>query len=202
MSTLYLMRHGQTVFNVAGLVQGHCDSPLTEAGASQARAAGRWLVEQGVEPTRLCASPLGRARATLAIVRDELVASGARPPEPEVVDGLIERSYGSLEGGSRDEVPADLWNPGEEIVAYGGEGSRALGIRMTEALTALMRGASSERVLAVSHGSATARFKDVWGEHARCPQDVWIGNCFILVYEFEPASGFFVNTAIVDPMAR
>ncbi|MBE6469048.1 MAG: histidine phosphatase family protein [Coriobacteriaceae bacterium] len=199
MPTLYLMRHGQTEYNVAGLVQGHCDSPLTEEGVAQARAAGRWFASRGVVPTRLCSSPLGRTRATLEIVRAKLDAAPEALPEIEVVDGLIERSYGSLEGGSREEVPADLWNPGEEVVAYGGEGSRALRERMVRTLTGLMRASGSDSVIAVSHGSATAQFKDAWAEHARCPQDVWIGNCFILVYEFDPATGIFVNTEIADP---
>ena len=39
MATLYLMRHGQTEFNVRKLVQGHCDAPLTELGIEQARRA-------------------------------------------------------------------------------------------------------------------------------------------------------------------
>lgn len=33
---LYLMRHGQTLFNVQDRVQGACDSPLTELGIQQA----------------------------------------------------------------------------------------------------------------------------------------------------------------------
>ncbi len=37
MKTLYLMRHGQTEFNVQKIVQGQCDSPLTTAGKDQAR---------------------------------------------------------------------------------------------------------------------------------------------------------------------
>ena len=40
MKDLYLMRHGQTFFNQEGLVQGACDSPLTELGQDQARQAG------------------------------------------------------------------------------------------------------------------------------------------------------------------
>ena len=40
MKDLYLMRHGQTFFNQEGLVQGACDSPLTELGQEQARQAG------------------------------------------------------------------------------------------------------------------------------------------------------------------
>lgn len=35
--TLYLMRHGQTMFNLRGKVQGASDSPLTSLGISQAK---------------------------------------------------------------------------------------------------------------------------------------------------------------------
>lgn len=36
---LYLMRHGETLFNVLKKVQGACDSPLTEKGIQQAKLA-------------------------------------------------------------------------------------------------------------------------------------------------------------------
>ena len=48
MKDLYLMRHGQTFFNQEGLVQGTCDSPLTELGQDQARQAGAYLKERGI----------------------------------------------------------------------------------------------------------------------------------------------------------
>ena len=41
MKALYLMRHGETLFNVHHKNQGWCDSPLTERGHAQARIAGR-----------------------------------------------------------------------------------------------------------------------------------------------------------------
>lgn len=41
--TFYLMRHGQTRFNVQGRIQGACDSPLTEEGIEQAKAARRYF---------------------------------------------------------------------------------------------------------------------------------------------------------------
>ncbi len=37
--TLYLMRHGETLFNQLGLIQGWCDSLLTTNGKQQAQAA-------------------------------------------------------------------------------------------------------------------------------------------------------------------
>ena len=41
--TFYLMRHGQTRFNVQGRIQGACDSPLTEEGIEQAKTARRYF---------------------------------------------------------------------------------------------------------------------------------------------------------------
>lgn len=41
--TLYLMRHGQTLFNKRRKVQGWCDSPLTELGIKQAEAAANYF---------------------------------------------------------------------------------------------------------------------------------------------------------------
>ena len=41
--TLYLMRHGQTLFNLRRKIQGACDSPLTELGKEQAKIAGKYF---------------------------------------------------------------------------------------------------------------------------------------------------------------
>ena len=43
MKKLYLVRHGQTLFNELHMTQGWCDSPLTELGRKQAKEAGRSL---------------------------------------------------------------------------------------------------------------------------------------------------------------
>lgn len=74
MKRLYLLRHGQTEFNVKKLVQGRCDSPLTDLGRQQARAAAAWLKAHSVVPDKVVSSPLGRAlrrhyRALLRLLR-------------------------------------------------------------------------------------------------------------------------------------
>lgn len=43
MTKLYLMRHGQTYFNIWHKIQGWCDSPLTPEGIKQAQNAGKIL---------------------------------------------------------------------------------------------------------------------------------------------------------------
>lgn len=213
MPTLYVLRHGQTEFNLQHLVQGHCDSPLTPLGERQARSAARWLADQQITFDRMCSSPLGRAAATLAIVREELERAGvgarssavpgtgagrAALPPAELLDGLIERDFGRFEGGPTSQVPADLWDPGEELVPYGGEGSGALRERIVATMTAIMERPGVETALAVCHGSAMLQFKLAWAQLARCPQDVALGNCCILVFDYDPAARAFANTALVN----
>ena len=199
MPMLYVLRHGQTEFNLQHRVQGRCDSPLTELGVEQARTAARWLVDQGVRFDRMCTSPLGRAAATLEVVCKEYRAAGEKGlPPAEPLDGLMERSYGPFEGGPAEDVPAELWDPGEKLGPYGGEGSAALRERIVAAMTEVMEAPGVERALAVCHGSATLQFKLAWERLARCPQDVHLGNCCILVFDYDPAARTFACEKIVN----
>lgn len=199
MPTLYVLRHGQTEYNLQRRVQGRCDSPLTPLGVEQARAAGRWLAGQGIRFDRMCTSPLGRAVSTLEVVREELLAAGARDlPPVEPVDGLVERCYGVFEGGPQADVPAELWDPGEALVPYGGEGSVALRERIVAAMTGIMEAPGANTALAVCHGSATLQFKLAWERLARCPQDVPLGNCCVLVFDYDPAAREFACEKIVN----
>ena len=45
--TFYVMRHGQTRFNLQGRIQGACDSPLTELGIEQAKSARQHFKKRG-----------------------------------------------------------------------------------------------------------------------------------------------------------
>ncbi len=124
MKKLYLLRHGQTEFNVKKLVQGRCDSPLTDLGRQQARVAAAWLKAHGVVPDKVVSSPLGRAMDTASLVANELLGPDAAV---EPCEGIIERCYGAFEEGPHDALPTDVWDPGEDLVPFGGEGSRTLG---------------------------------------------------------------------------
>lgn len=55
---LLLVRHGETVWNLEGRMQGHLDSPLSERGVEQARRLAQRLV--AARPVALYASDLGR----------------------------------------------------------------------------------------------------------------------------------------------
>jgi len=98
---LYLIRHGETVWNVAGRYQGAMDSALTDRGRRQAAGVGR-LLARIVEPSagRLAAyvSPLGRAQETAAIIGEHLALD--LYPEPRIA----EVSLGAWDGLSDYEI--------------------------------------------------------------------------------------------------
>ena len=71
---VYLVRHGETLWNREGRMQGRLDSPLTRHGQDQARRMGQMLVRLIDEPTgfSLVSSPLGRAYHTMELIAGEL----------------------------------------------------------------------------------------------------------------------------------
>ena len=181
MKKLYLLRHGQTEFNVKKLVQGRCDSPLTDLGRKQAGMAAAWLKGHDVVPDKVVSSPLGRAMDTASLVAYELLGSDAAV---ESCEGIIERSYGTFEEGPHDALPTDVWDPGEDLVPFGGEGSRALQERMVGALSNLMGAEGIETLLAVSHGSASRQFiRAAAPEGFELPTK--LPNCTIMIFDFD-----------------
>ena len=66
--TLYIMRHGQTLFNVQHKIQGWCDAPLTDLGIRQALAAKEYIDSQNVTFDHAYSSTSERACDTLEIV--------------------------------------------------------------------------------------------------------------------------------------
>lgn len=181
MKRLYLLRHGQTEFNVKKLVQGRCDSPLTGLGRQQARVAAAWLKAHNVVPDKVVSSPLGRAMDTAQLVATELLGPDAAV---EPCEGIIERCYGTFEEGPHDALPTDVWDPGEDLVPFGGEGSRALQERMVDTLTNIMGADGIETLLVVSHGSASRQFiKAAAPEGFELPTK--LPNCAIMIFDFE-----------------
>ena len=203
MKRLYLLRHGQTEFNVKKLVQGRCDSPLTDLGRKQAGMAAAWLKGHDVVPDKVVSSPLGRAMDTAGLVATELLGQNA---SVEPCEGIIERCYGTFEEGPHDALPTNVWDPGEDLVPFGGEGSQALQARMVNTLTTLISAENVETLLAVSHGSASRQFiKAAAPADFRLPTK--LPNCAIMIFNFDeekheegkPPQCKFTLQQIVDP---
>src|SRR4051812_24393478 len=99
---IYLVRHGETEFNLLGRLQGRFDSPLTPKGVTQAEAIGRHLRTLVGLPDDwiVVSSPLARTVRTAEIIRAETgIASDV------ITDHrLREISMGSWDGLSREEI--------------------------------------------------------------------------------------------------
>jgi broad specificity phosphatase PhoE len=93
---LYLVRHGRTSLNAAGLLRGHLDVPLDSVGWLQARRLGKTFA--GVSPAVVLTSPLARAVETA-----EPIAAATGAPTALEHD-LIDRDYGPWAGRSVKDV--------------------------------------------------------------------------------------------------
>ncbi len=101
--TILLVRHGETEWNVARRNQGRLDSPLTERGRAQARAVGQWLARlPQAAAAPIVSSPLGRARATAAIIREQMGGTAALT----IDERLRELSIGDWDGLTYAEIAA------------------------------------------------------------------------------------------------
>jgi broad specificity phosphatase PhoE len=99
--TVYYIRHGETAWNAAGRFQGTQDIPLNDLGLAQAAHAGSLLGDLFARDGRAAlslafvASPLGRARHTMELVRGALRLP---PADYAQDDRLREIGYGHWEG--------------------------------------------------------------------------------------------------------
>jgi 2,3-bisphosphoglycerate-dependent phosphoglycerate mutase len=108
MSTLVLLRHGQSDWNAKDLFTGWWDVDLTEAGAAEASRGGELLAESGLLPDVLHTSVLTRAIRTANLALD----SAGRSWIPVRRSWrLNERHYGDLQG---KDKKATLEQFGEE----------------------------------------------------------------------------------------
>jgi broad specificity phosphatase PhoE len=98
---LYIARHAETTWNLAGRYQGRRESALSALGIQQGFALADALALADPPPARIVASPMQRTRATATFVADRLNL----PLETD--DALIEIAHGTWEGRLRDEIAAN-----------------------------------------------------------------------------------------------
>jgi uncharacterized phosphatase len=142
MTLLYLVRHGETDWNLARRVQGSTDIPLNATGRAQALATGQLLASR--EWDLVVSSPLSRAFETATIIADA-IGVGSVTPNAQ----FMERRYGEAEGLDHDEIDARF--PGTTPVP-GRETRDEVTARVLPALMDVAEAHRGQSILVVSHG--------------------------------------------------
>jgi len=175
---LYLMRHGETLFNQLHKVQGWCDSPLTEKGIAQAKIASEYFQQQGILFDTAYCSTSERTSDTLELITDLPYRR---------LKGLKEWNFGRFEGEPEFLNPALPY--GDFFVSYGGEPEQDFHQRIVDTVAQLMRETSGRTVLVVSHGASCRHFEREWEHNTEIHADK-ISNCCILKFVYHEYETF------------
>jgi len=152
MTRIILTRHGQTLWNIEGRVQGSLDSPLTEKGILQARSLALRLKGEGIK--HIYSSDSQRAMGTAEEIRRELGLEklSSNP-------ALREFSFGDWEGciwqDLRETYPDifKIWDSEPHLVTTpGGENMELVLKRAWKFLEQISKIHSGETVCLVTHG--------------------------------------------------
>lgn len=187
---IYLMRHGETLFNTQKRVQGWCDSPLTELGQDQARQARQFFESEGVDFDAVYASTQERAADTAVLVSGQ---------EPIRLKGIKEMHFGIFE--AQPEALLPKHRPGARsfedlLLPYGGEDIRNVGRRVKQTLQEILVETAAEKILVVSHGAAMWGF--ILDQNYAFPEGVFLPNCAIC--ELEVVGEDLRMTRLINPL--
>jgi broad specificity phosphatase PhoE len=180
-TTLLLVRHGETDWNRDGRWQGHSDTHLNELGRQQAERLAEELDGADV----VYSSDLIRARETAEILARRLGA------DVRLDERLRERGFGAWEGKTRAEIEAEFadaharWVAGEGPGADDAEPFEDFAVRVRGFLDDVLARHPDETVLIVSHGGsirvihALASGLDYVRDHRSIPA---VPNCTLVRY--------------------
>jgi broad specificity phosphatase PhoE len=177
---LVLWRHGETSYNLAGRIQGHLDTELTEAGQEQARKAAPVVAEYA--PDVLVCSDLRRAQDTAAALTE---ITGL---QPRLDKRLRETHLGEWQGLSGAEVemgwPGAMltWRQNPEWAPPGGESRVEVSERAVEVVEELDQQYSGTALLCAHGGLIIGLTAKLLG----LPHELWpslggVANCHWVV---------------------
>jgi alpha-ribazole phosphatase len=148
---LFLVRHGETDWNLERRYQGQSDVPLNERGLRQAKATAQRLAREGI--SFIASSDLQRARRTAEAIALRCALPVWEDPR------LREMSFGAWEGLTHDEIQA-RW-PGEMEAWFadpvstappGGETLAQVSARVRSALDETVKRTPGKTGVLVAHG--------------------------------------------------
>jgi probable phosphoglycerate mutase len=193
---LLIVRHGESVANAEGRMQGQSDYPLSTTGERQAAQLGRFLLSAGLRFDAAYTSPLARARATALALTQALGL-----PDAELAPELSELHAGSLQGLTQAEIAASFPSFMERSLTelgdfseYGGESYDQVQARircLVERWQRLHR-PLAHRILAVAHGGTNFHLvKALVCEPVPRVMSLKFGNCTATLVRMRERRGKF-----------
>jgi probable phosphoglycerate mutase len=185
MTTIHLVRHGETDWNRELRWQGHSNVPLNERGRTQARKLADTL--SGTPFAAVYSSDLRRASETARIVADRL----SLPVQTD--EDLREIDVGSWEGFTLADLEARVpdavarWEEKGEHGWEDGESHAAMMVRVRNAIGSIAARHEGERVLVFSHGGPIRALKalaagfDYPRDRRSVPQTDYCEMCVIAI---------------------
>jgi broad specificity phosphatase PhoE len=207
----YFIRHGQSEGNIAGILQGRLDYPLTAAGRDQAAARGLSLQKMltvhspraGNSRILFYASPLSRAAETAQIIASQLTtprpdAAAIPLPPPVYLEDLQELDLGSWTGKILPEMPQADPETWKRFQAHswdavpGAESASSLHDRAMRVWAGIRDGvkeSGAEKVIVITHhGIIQWMIKATFGVRAWFPL-LPMSNCGLSKFRVEPIPG-------------
>lgn len=183
---LYLMRHGETLFNKRRKIQGWCDSPLTKTGILRGQSSKEMFKDISFD--HYYSSTSERCCDTLEII------IGQDTPYKRLKQ-LKERNFGDFEGESEDLNPKrwSEFNYDDLFPHYGGEYMHDVVERMSKCLLEIMENDDHQNVLAVSHGGACYSFLSSVTDPNIVRDNGGFTNCCILHFEYNDGKFKYID---------
>ena len=186
MKTVYLIRHGETLFNQQKKIQGFCDSPLTALGIEQAKIAQKHVENLNIKFDDAYSSTSERACDTLELITDTPYKR---------IKGLREWNFGDLEAEGEHLNPPLPYR--DFFVQFGGEDEFEFQERITTTISKLVQESEGSHILIVSHGASIAQFYKYWLDTSKVRRrEGSIQNCSLFEYKF--AEGKFTLQEIIE----
>ena len=198
MTTLLLIRHGQSEANKLGVFAGHFDAPLLPLGVQQAKITGEFIAAN-YKVDKVYASDLKRAYVTGTCIADS--CNAPITPEPN----LREISAGKWEACAFDDLinlyaeDYDVWlHDIDNSRCTGGESAIELGERVLQTLTRIAKENDGKTVAIATHATPI-RAMQSFVQHGRfeAMKDFpWVTNASVSVLSFDNGEWKFLDVGI------
>jgi len=147
---LYLVRHGETAWNVEHRMQGYQDSELTELGVQQAIWLGERLSKE--LPHVIYASSSNRAYRTAELIKQENnIVIHSSDELKEINLGLWEGKTQAFVKENYSDQFENFWNDPESYIPYGGETFKQVQRRAINKLSEILNLHQGKRIMIVTH---------------------------------------------------